>query len=187
MTASHRVIDKTPGGRIAREGVAYDGPDLRRLEDDLTSAIEGEVRFGAGDRALYAADSSNYRQTPLGLVVPYSADDVVRAIEVCRAHDAPVVSRGGGTGLAGQTCNTAVVIDFSKRLNRILKLDYDARLATVEPGVVLDSLRSAAEQQHLTFGPDPSTHDHNTLGGMIGNDSCGEHSVMAGRTADNVR
>jgi len=187
MTTSHRIIDKTPGGRIAREGTAYPDVDLERLERDLRDAVDGEVRFSPGDKALYATDSSNYRQTPLGLVVPYSEEDVVRTIEVCRAHDAPVVSRGGGTGLAGQTCNTAVVIDFSKRLNRILKLDYDARLATVEPGVVLDSLRDAAERRRLTFGPDPSTHDHNTLGGMIGNDSCGEHSVMAGRTADNVR
>ncbi|HEY1426258.1 MAG TPA: FAD-binding and (Fe-S)-binding domain-containing protein [Caulobacteraceae bacterium] len=187
MTATHRVIDRTASGRIAREGLAYPQVDARRLEDDLKRAIEGEVRFGAGDKALYAADSSNYRQTPIGLVVPYSGADVVKTIEICRAHDAPIVSRGGGTGLAGQTCNTAVVIDFSKRLNRILRLDYDARLAVVEPGVVLDSLRSAAEQRHLTFGPDPSTHDHNTLGGMLGNDSCGEHSVMAGRTADNVR
>ncbi|HEX3405918.1 MAG TPA: FAD-binding and (Fe-S)-binding domain-containing protein [Caulobacteraceae bacterium] len=187
MSISHRVVDKTPSGRIAREGLSFPPIDARRLEDELRGAIEGEVRFGPGDKALYAADSSNYRQTPIGVVVPYSDTDVVRTIEICRAHDAPVVSRGGGTSLAGQTCNTAVVIDFSKRLNRILKLDFDSRLALVEPGVVLDSLRDAAEQRHLTFGPDPSTHDHNTLGGMIGNDSCGEHSIMSGRTADNVR
>ena len=186
MSASHRVIDRTPTGRITREGIAYPEVDTERLQRDLKGAIEGEVRFGAGDKALYAADSSNYRQTPIGVVVPYSDTDVVRTIEICHAHDAPIVSRGGGTGLAGQTCNTAVVIDFSKRLNRILSLDYDARRAVVEPGVVLDSLRDAAEQRRLTFGPDPSTHDHNTLGGMIGNDSCGEHSIMSGRTADNV-
>jgi FAD/FMN-containing dehydrogenase/Fe-S oxidoreductase len=186
MSASHRVIDKTPTGRVAREGIDYPQVDATRLEQDLRGSIEGEVRFGAGDRALYAADASNYRQTPIGVVAPYSDIDVVRTIEICRAHAAPIVSRGGGTGLAGQTCNTAVVIDFSKRLNRILSLDYDARRAVVEPGCVLDSLRDAAEQRQLTFGPDPSTHDHNTLGGMIGNDSCGEHSIMSGRTADNV-
>lgn len=183
----HRVIDRTRGGRIRFEGVTEPGLDVRELAQALRREIEGEVRFDVGDRALYATDASNYRQPPIGVVAPRTAEDVVRTIAVCNARGAPIVSRGGGTGLAGQTCNTAVVIDFSKYLNRVLWLDPEARLAVVEPGCVLDHLRAAAEQHHLTFGPDPATHDHNTLGGMIGNDSCGEHSVMAGRTADNVR
>jgi len=186
MASMHRVIDRAPLGRIEHEGLAYGREAARALEAALKRELEGEVRFGDGDRAMYATDASNYRQTPIGVVIPRSADEAARAIELCRAHDAPVTPRGGGTGLAGQTCNTAVVIDFSKYVNRIRHIDFDRRLATVEPGCVLDQLRHAAEHGHLTFGPDPSTHDHNTLGGMIGNDSCGEHSIMSGRTSDNV-
>jgi FAD/FMN-containing dehydrogenase/Fe-S oxidoreductase len=160
---------------------------VRSLEDDLAEAVEGEVRFGDGDRALYATDGSNYRQVPIGVVVPRSVDDAVAAVAVCRDHDAPVLSRGGGTSLAGQCCNAAVVIDWSKYLRQVVELDPAERVARVRPGCVLDDLRDQAERHHLTFGPDPATHDHCTLGGMIGNNSCGIHSVMAGRTSDNVR
>ena len=146
----HRIIDRAPSGRIRTEGLSYPDVDARALDQALKRAIEGEVRFSAGDRALYAADASNYRQPPIGVVVPATLQDVVRTIELCREHDAPIVSRGGGTGLAGQACNTAVVIDFSKRLNRILDLDPAAKLATVEPGCVLDVLRDAAEAHGLT-------------------------------------
>ncbi|MGD8875739.1 MAG: FAD-linked oxidase C-terminal domain-containing protein [Gammaproteobacteria bacterium] len=148
--------------------------------------MRGEVRFDSGSRALYATDASNYRQVPIGVVVPCDVDDLVEAVAVCRAHAAPLFTRGGGTSLAGQCCNAAVVLDASRHLNRILEIDPEGRTALVEPGCVLDDLRRAAEVHHLTFGPDPSTHDHCTLGGMIGNNSCGVHSVMAGRTADNV-
>jgi FAD/FMN-containing dehydrogenase len=157
-----------------------------RLARALCDAIEGEVRFDAGSRALYATDASNYRQVPIGVVIPRSSEDVVKIVAVCQRFDVPIVSRGGGTSLAGQGCNVAVLIDFSKYLNRLRSLDAGARTAEVEPGCILDNLRSAAEEQHLTFGPDPATHDHNTLGGMIGNNSCGVHSVQAGRTSDNV-
>jgi FAD/FMN-containing dehydrogenase/Fe-S oxidoreductase len=156
------------------------------LEAALRRHVEGEVRFDDASRALYATDSSNYRQVPIGVVVPRSIDDVVETMRLCRAHGAPFLSRGGGTSLAGQCCNVAVVVDYSKHLNRLLELDPTARRARVQPGIILDELRDAAERHHLTFGPDPSTHDHNSLGGMIGNNSCGVHSVMAGRTADNV-
>lgn len=163
-----------------------DGIDLHALQDALARVVSGEVRFDAQARALYATDSSNYREVPLGVVLPRSLDDVVQAVAVCRRFGAPVTGRGAGTSLAGQCCNVAVVIDFSKHLNRVLELDPDARTAWVEPGCVLDDLRDAARAHGLTFGPDPSTHDHCTLGGMVGNDSCGVHSVLAGRTADNV-
>ena len=156
------------------------------LAAELRRTVQGEVRFDDGSRALYATDASNYRQVPIGVVVPRNVDDVVAAVHACARHDAPILPRGGGTSLAGQCCNVAVVFDFSKHLNRIADLDPDARTATVEPGVVLDSLRDAAEEHHLTFAPDPSTHNHNTLGGMIGNNSCGVHSVMGGKTVDNV-
>jgi FAD/FMN-containing dehydrogenase/Fe-S oxidoreductase len=157
--------------------------DLRRA---LVERLRGEVRFDDGSRGLYATDASNYRQVPIGVVVPRDTDDVIVAVEVCRAYGAPILGRGGGTSLAGQCCNVAVVFDFSKYLRRIVSINPDARHAIVEPGVVLDDLRRAAERHHLTFGPDPSTHDHCTLGGMIGNNSCGVHSVYAGKTVDNV-
>ncbi len=156
------------------------------LANTLRSRVEGEVRFDDMSRALYSTDASNYRQVPIGVVIPKSVEDVVAVIECCREHGAPFLSRGGGTSLCGQSCNAAVMADFSKYLNRILEIDPQGKLARVEPGCVLDILRNAAEKHHLTFGPDPSTHDHNTLGGMLGNNSCGVHSVYAGRTADNV-
>ncbi|HKF67532.1 MAG TPA: FAD-binding oxidoreductase, partial [Vicinamibacterales bacterium] len=156
------------------------------LEAALRKSIRGEVRFDAGSRALYASDASNYRQVPIGLVVPRDAGDVAAAVTICRQFGAPVLPRGAGTSLAGQCCNVAVVFDFSKYMNRILEVDPDRRFARVQPGVVLDTLRTRAEQHKLTFGPDPSTHSRCTLGGMIGNNSCGTHSLLAGKTVDNV-
>ncbi len=160
--------------------------DSQALAADLRRAIAGEVRFDDGSRALYATDASNYRQVPIGVVIPRTIDDVIATVAACRKHGAPVLARGGGTSLCGQCCNVAVVIDFTKHLNRIVELNAEGHYAIVEPGVVLDDLRHAAERHHLTFGPDPSTHNHNTLGGMIGNNSCGVHSVMAGETVHNV-
>jgi len=162
------------------------------LLSELQQAVHGEVRFDAGSRALYATDGSNYRQPPIGVVIPRTTDDVVRAVAICREHGAPIFGRGGGTSLAGQCCNNAVCFDLSKYLNRVLDIDGTRRIGRVEPGVILDDLRHAAQQQGLTFGPDPSTHNHCTLGGMIGNNSCGVHSVMSQfygpgpRTSDNV-
>src|SRR4051812_8531142 len=169
-----------PAHRIER------APDLKTLEWDLRGALAGEVRFDDASRALYATDGSNYRQTPIGVVVPEDADDVAETVSTARRYGAPVLARGGGTSLAGQCCNVAVVIDFSKYMHRIIELDSERRRARVQPGLVLDDLRDAAEKHHLTFGPDPSTHNHCTLGGMIGNNSCGVHSVMAGKTDDNI-
>jgi FAD/FMN-containing dehydrogenase/Fe-S oxidoreductase len=161
-------------------GVA-DLADTRSLADELRLHIAGEVRFDAGTRAIYSTDSSNYRQLPIGVVVPRTVDDVVEAVAVCRRAGVPVLSRGSGTSLAGQCCNVAVVIDHSKYLNRVLEIDRDRRLARVQAGVILDDLRNRAEggEPRLTFGPDPSTHDHCTIGGMLGNNSCGTHSVMS--------
>src|SRR5580765_3956419 len=156
------------------------------LELELKRVVRGEVRFDRGSRALYATDGSNYRQIPIGLVVPRDADDVKAAVAACRVFNAPVLPRGAGTSLAGQCCNVAVVLDFTKFMNRILEIDPAGRFARVQPGVVLDTLRNAAEVHHLTFGPDPSTHSRCSLGGMIGNNSCGTHSLLAGKTVDNV-
>jgi FAD/FMN-containing dehydrogenase/Fe-S oxidoreductase len=158
-----------------------------QLELELRAHVNGSVHFDKAYRALYATDGSNYRQVPLGVVLPRTADAVVQTIQVCSKHGAPIVSRGGGTALAGQTCNEAVVIDFSRYLDRVLEIDADKKTARVQPGTILDDLRNQAQEKHtLTFGPDPATHSHNTLGGMIGNNSCGIHSVMAGRTVDNI-
>jgi FAD/FMN-containing dehydrogenase/Fe-S oxidoreductase len=161
--------------------------DTRGLETALRHALpDGAVHFDDGARAMYATDASNYRQVPLGVVFPREPADILATLDVCRRFGAAVLTRGGGTSLAGQTCNAAVVLDCSRHLNRILELDPARRLARVQPGVVLDDLRRAAERHHLTFGPDPATHNRCTLGGMIGNNSCGTHSITAGLTSDNV-
>ncbi|HYM29488.1 MAG TPA: FAD-binding oxidoreductase, partial [Steroidobacteraceae bacterium] len=128
------------------------------LEEALRNALAGEVRFDAGARAAYASDASNYRQVPIGVVLPRTLEDIVAAMAVCREHDAPVLARGGGTSLCGQTVNVAVVIDASKYLDRVLELDAASRTARVEPGVVCDALRASAERYGLTFAPDPATH-----------------------------
>jgi FAD/FMN-containing dehydrogenase/Fe-S oxidoreductase len=160
--------------------------DASALEAALRRHLRGEVRFDSGSRALYATDGSNYRQVPIGVVVPRDKEDVLATVSLCRDHRAPLLARGGGTSLAGQCCNAAVILDFSKYMAGILEIDPARRIARVEPGVVLDSLRAAAEKHHLTFAPDPATHDRCTLGGMIGNNSCGVHSIMAGKTDDNI-
>ncbi len=161
-------------------------PSTDALAATLRKRVQGEVRFDPGSRALYATDASNYRQIPIGVVLPRDTDDVLAAISTCREFGAPLLCRGGGTSLAGQCCNVAVVLDFSKYMARILEIDPTRRIARVQPGVVLDHLRNAAEKHHLTFAPDPASHDRCTIGGMIGNNSCGVHSVMAGKTDDNI-
>jgi len=160
--------------------------DAAGLAEALRRTIRGEVRFDQGARALYATDGSNYRQIPIGVVLPHDPDDVLAAISLCREFGAPLLCRGGGTSLAGQCCNVAVVLDFSKYMAKILEIDPARRIARVQPGVVLDHLRNAAEKHHLTFAPDPASHDRCTIGGMIGNNSCGVHSVMAGKTDENI-
>ncbi len=162
------------------------GVDAAALASDLRKAVKGEVRFDTGSRALYSYDASNYRQVPIGVVVPYEVDDAIAAVEICHDHGAPLLNRGGGTSLAGQCCNVAVVIDFSKRMNKIITIDATEKFALVEPGVVCDDLRHAAERHHLTWAPDPSTHRYCTMGGMIGNNSCGVHSIMGGKAEENV-
>jgi FAD/FMN-containing dehydrogenase/Fe-S oxidoreductase len=160
--------------------------DAAALAEVLRGRVRGEVRFDSGSRALYATDGSNYRQVPIGVVLPRDVDDVIATIALAREYGAPILCRGGGTSLAGQCCNVAVILDFTRHMSRILEIDPVRRVARVQPGVVLDSLRNAAEKHHLTFGPDPASHDRCTLGGMIGNNSCGVHSVMAGKTDDNI-
>ncbi|MGC5343118.1 FAD-linked oxidase C-terminal domain-containing protein [Streptomyces sp. DT171] len=160
--------------------------DRTALARSLRDAVRGEVEFDATARALTTMDASNYRRVPLGVVAPRDADDVAAALAVCREHGVPVVPRGGGTSIAGQATGTGVVLDLTRHLRSIVALDAETRTAVVQPGVVLDDLRAAAAPHGLTFGPDPSTHSRCTLGGMIGNNSCGSHSVAWGTTADNI-
>jgi FAD/FMN-containing dehydrogenase/Fe-S oxidoreductase len=159
----------------------------RELEARLCATVQGEVRFDPASRALYAVDASNYRATPIGVVLPRDAADVEATVAACRSLGAAILPRGAGTSLSGQCCNVAVVLDFSKYMRRILSLDPASKTAIVEPGIVLDRVREAAEVHHLTFAPDPATHSRCTIGGMIGNNSCGTHSVMGGLTANNIR
>jgi FAD/FMN-containing dehydrogenase len=154
----------------------------------LRRTTDAEVRFDAGSRALYSTDGSNYRQVPIGVVVPRSVDDVITTVAAARRHGAPVLSRGGGTCLAGQCCNVAVVMDFSKYLYHVLRIDREKKLGVVQPGCVLDTLRhTAAREAGLMFAPDPSTHNHCTLGGMQGNDSCGSHSLLGAKYGRGLR
>jgi len=160
--------------------------DVRKLEAALRDNVRGEVRFDPGSLGMYAVDGSNYRQVPIGLVVPTSIEDVVNTVSVCRQFGAPVLSRGGGTSLAGQCCNIAVVMDWSKYLHNIVELNIPEKFARVQPGTICDTLRHAAEPHKLTWGPDPATHTHCTFGGMLGNNSCGAHAQMAGKAVDNL-
>jgi FAD/FMN-containing dehydrogenase/Fe-S oxidoreductase len=164
-----------------------DRADARGLERALRATVRGDVDFGTTARALTTMDASNYRRVPLGVVAPRDTEDLAAALAVCREHGVPVVPRGGGTSIAGQATGIGVVLDFTRHMNRVLSVDAESRTAVVQPGVVLDTLQAAARPYGLAFGPDPSTHSRCTLGGMIGNNSCGAHSVAWGTTADNVR
>lgn len=167
--------------------------DVKSLEAELKKIIKGEVRFDRGAKALYSTDASNYRQIPIGVVLPKDENDIIQTINICRKYKAPLLSRGGGTSLAGQCTNVAVVMDHSKYFNQILWMNKDEKLVSVQPGIVLDEVRTATQEKiGLTFGPDPATHTHCTIGGMLGNNSCGVHSVMAAnegggaRSSDNI-
>ena len=164
-------------------------PDFKRaseLEHSLRRAVHGEVLFDRGTRALYATDASNYRHVPIGVVYPESRADVVAAVSVCRQYGAPLLSRGAGTSLAGQCTNFAVILDFSRHLNRVLQIDAEAGWVRVEPGIVLDALQAEVKPLGWFFAPDPATHSHCTLGGMIGNNSCGSHALYGGKTDSNT-
>jgi FAD/FMN-containing dehydrogenase len=186
------ILEETAGKPGAvRRGLPSATAERRRdaardLADALKRRIAGEVRFDRASRAAYATDLSIYRQVPIGVVIPRNAEDVEATLEACRARGVPILGRGCGTSLAGQCCNVAVVLDFSKYMNRILALDPDGRRAKVEPGVINDQIRAAAKRHGLTFPPDPATHAYCTVGGNIGNNSCGVHTVMGGKTVDNV-
>jgi FAD/FMN-containing dehydrogenase/Fe-S oxidoreductase len=189
-TLGSHLLGARPLGRLRlsrqRNTGAANGTDASPLARELAQALRGEVRFDTTSRAVFAADASNYRHVPIGVVRPRDVDDVLATIEVCRRHDAPVVARGGGTSIAGNSINAAVVLDFRRHMNQVLDIDPATRRARVQPGLVLDELQRQARPHGLLFGPDPSTHSRCSLGGMIGNNSCGSHSVAWGKTVDNI-
>ena len=172
----------SPRGRLESQAPI----DAAALEAELSAKIEGEVRFDTTTKAIYAADASNYRQVPIGVVIPKTEQDVIATIAICRRFQAPVLSRGGGTSLAGQCCNAAVIMDWSKYMNRIVELNAGERFARVQPGTICDDVVNAARPHNLTYAPDPATHDHCCFGGMLGNNSCGAHAQMNGPAVNNV-
>ncbi|MGW2181943.1 FAD-binding and (Fe-S)-binding domain-containing protein [Streptomyces sp. NPDC001732] len=161
--------------------------DVTALEDALRERVRGEVRFDAGSRGAYSTDASNYRQVPIAVVLPADVESGAEAVKVCARFGAPVLSRGGGTSLAGQCTNAAVVVDWTKYCDRLVSVDAERRTCVVEPGLVLDELNRQLSGEGLKFGPKPATHSHCSLGGMIGNNSCGASAQAYGKTVDNVR
>jgi len=169
-----------------------DNNQFKIVKRELKSNIIGEVRFDDGARAMYSTDSSNYRMPPIGVVLPKSRHDIIEIIRISKKYGTPILSRGGGTSLAGQCCNSAMVMDMSKYYKGTIEINVEKKLGKVLPGTVLDDFRKEAKKHGLTFGPDPATHDHCTIGGMLGNNSCGVHSILAemegtgARTSDNT-
>jgi FAD/FMN-containing dehydrogenase/Fe-S oxidoreductase len=160
--------------------------DAGAFAEALRRRVDGEVRFDAGSRAAYSTDASNFRQVPIGVVVPRNPEAAVEAVAVAREFGAPVLSRGGGTSLAGQCTNTALVIDWTKYCHRLESVDVDARTCVVQPGIVLDELNRQLAATGLRYGPEPATHPNCTLGGMIGNNSCGATAQRTGKVVDNM-
>jgi len=164
----------------------FDERRRSRIAADLREMIEGEVRFTKHERLLHATDASFYQVEPIGVVVPRSMTDVERVVQYCSEHRLPILPRGGGTSLAGQAVNIAVMIDFAPHCREVLEIDSRRRRARIEPGVVLAQLNQTLAPHGLMFGPDVATATHANLGGMIGNNSSGAHSVRYGRTVDHL-
>ena len=160
--------------------------DTRALVEDLGRLVEGEVRFDPMTRALYSTDASIYQVEPIGVVLPKGVEDVIAVVETAARHGVPVLPRGGGTSLAGQAVGRAVVLDFSKYMRRVLEVDAEQGWARTEPGIILDELNQHLAPQGVQFAPDPSTSNRGNVGGALGNNSCGAHSILWGKTVDNV-
>ncbi|SDR04371.1 FAD-binding and (Fe-S)-binding domain-containing protein [Actinopolyspora saharensis] len=193
MADGSATVPAHPDARFSAGMVGTDAVNVKGLEAQLRRHVLGEVRFDSGTRAMYASDASNYRQVPLGVVLPATVEDVVATTVACHRYGAPLLSRGGGTSLSGETVNVAVVVDFSKYLTSAGEVDVARRTVTAQPGVINEELNRSTGERGLVFGPDPSSHSRCTIGGNIGNNSCGIHSVQAHfygpgpRTSDNVR
>ncbi len=171
-TVPSKTSPRIPGGIYSSVAI-----DVAALERELSKAVTGEVRFDAGSKAMYANDASNFRQVPIGVVIPKTLEDIVATHRICAKYAAPICNRGGGTSLSGETVNYAVVIDNSKYLTTIGDLEVKGRRVTCETGVINEELNRHTGQHGLVFGPDPSSHSRCTIGGNLGNNSCGVHSV----------
>ena len=180
----HVQVD--PAARARRRQVGA-SETQRVLQTELEARINGEVRFDTISRMLYSTDASNYQIEPIGVVVPRTTDDVLAAVELASSHNVPILARGGGSSLAGQAVGAALVIDYSKYLNRILDLNVEERTVTVEPGITLEQLNNQLRPNGLMFGPDPSSLDRATIGGVISNNASGAHSILYGMTGDHVQ
>lgn len=156
------------------------------LKAELNARLQGEVRFDRVSRMLYATDASNYQIDPIGVVIPRSQDDVIGAMNLATSHGVPILPRGGGSGLAGQSVGAALIMDTSKYLNRVISVNEEKRQVTVEAGMVLDQLNRHLKPTGLMFGPDPSSANRATIGGVVGNNAAGAHSILYGMTANNV-
>src|SRR5215475_3996069 len=156
------------------------------LYQSLKSRVQGEVRFDRASRLMYSTDASIYEIEPIGVVIPRTHEDVFAAVEIARDFKVPVLPRGGGTSLAGQTVGEAVVVDMSKYLNRVLEVNTEERWALVEPGVVQEQFNLHLRPMGFLFGPDTATANRATIGGMMGNNSAGSHSILYGKTIDHV-
>ncbi len=187
-----REVPSKPAPSMAVGMVGREAIDVAGLHQALRQEVEGEVRFDAAAVAMYANDASNFHQVPIGVVLPKTLDDVVTTHRICARYGAPICNRGGGTSLSGETVNYAVIIDNSKHLTAIGPTDVERRLVTVEPGAINEQVNVHTGKHDLVFGPDPSSHSRCTIGGNLGNNSCGVHSVQSQlygpgpRTSDNV-
>ena len=163
------------------------GREREELAQALRQRVSGEVRFDAFSRVLYSTDASIYQMEPVGVVIPRTADDVLAVMEVARESNVPVLPRAGGTSLAGQTVNHAIVMDFSKYMNQVLEVNAEESWVRVQPGIILDQLNRQLAPYGLQYAPDPTTSNRACVGGGIGNNTCGAHSVIYGKTLDHVK
>ncbi|MFQ5875844.1 MAG: FAD-binding oxidoreductase, partial [Dehalococcoidia bacterium] len=160
--------------------------DVEHLARELKNQISGGVRFDEFSRVLYSTDASIYQMMPIGVVLPRSVDDVLALVDLAKREGMALLPRGAGTSLSGQAINHAIVVDFSKYMDRLIEVDPDEGWARVEPGIVLHALNQQVSRYGLHFAPDPTTANRSTIGGAIGNNSCGTHSILYGKTLDHV-
>src|SRR5690349_6223557 len=184
VTRNPRASDLPPTAAVSQHG-EYNGP-VNDLERDLRRVVRGSVRFDPASLLLYSTDASMYQVEPIGVVTPRDADDVIAAFDVARRQKVALLPRGGGTSLTGQTVNRALVLDFSQHMNGVLEVNAEELWARVQPGLVQDELNHHVRPLGLLFGPDTSTSNRATLGGMLGNNSGGSHSIAYGLTVEHV-
>ena len=171
---------------LSRTGYGGTESDTREMVHDLDRLVSGEVRFDKMSRILYSTDASIYQIEPVGVVLPRNAEDVIAVVETADKYGVSVLPRGGGTSLGGQTVGHSIVMDFSKYMNSVVELNWEEKWVRTQPGIVLDVLNHQIRDSGLLFAPDPSTSNRGNVGGALGNNSCGAHSIMWGKTVDNV-